>query len=304
MNGYFLKCGDHRPDPSLTQLADSFELPVEEFDIGQDAEAVIPLLRERDPGIVFIPPVWEDLFCVKVVNSVQTLASPFETVIAGRQPIIPNLVAAYNAGLTAYVELPVNNDLFRQVLQRSQTRLDRKAGEIRAARRMRELETGAAPGIFSPQIQERDHLLSRAFMDLIQRKGPLVVQSVRLLLVTSSEAQRQRFGGFLSSIGLKVTTAVDMKEALKAIETGFPFSIVISDNILPDGDAIGLVNAMRKQLKEEMPRFIVLTASPDKAAELLSPETHIDDLIVKPGPGHSIEMILPSVIAGIYQVRW
>lgn len=303
MNAYFIASGKYRPDPSLAALLEPHEITAEEVEIGQDAEAVIALFKNRDPGIVFIPPVWDDLFCVKVINNFETLRTPFETVIAGQQPIVPNLVAAYNAGLAAFVELPVNADLFQQAMIRCRARMEKKMAALVAGNRLRAYERDAAPNLFSPQILERDQLLAQAFMDLVQRRGPLLANSVRLLLVSSSEAQRQRFGTFLRSIGLQIATANDMREALRAVENGGPFAIVISDNILPDGDAFGLVNAMRKSLKDKMPRFIVMTGSPDKAYDLLRPESHIDDVIVKPGPGHGIEMILPAIISGIYQVR-
>lgn len=303
MNAYFITSGECRPDPSLAAMLEAGETSPEEVKIGQDAEAVIALFKDRDPGIIFIPPMWDDLLCVKVINNIETLRTPFETVIADQAPLVSNLVAAYNAGLSAFVELPANDDLARQTILRCRSRLEKKMALLIAGNRLRAYERDAVPNIFSSQILERDQLLAQAFMDLIQRKGPLLGNNVRLLLVSSSDAQRQRFGTFLRSIGLKVSVGNDMQEALRAVEGDGPFAIVLADSILPDGDAVGLVNAMRKNLKEKMPRFIVMTGSPDKASDLLRPESHIDDVIIKPGPGSSIETILPTIISGIYQVR-
>ncbi len=303
MNAYFIISGTFRPDPSVTATLRTNDISIEEVEIQQDAEAVISLFKDRDPELIFISPVWEDLLCVKIINNIEMMRTPFETLITDRQPLIPNLVAAYNAGLSAFVELPLHDDLFQQALLRCRARLEKKMAILVAANRLRAYEHGTVPNIFSPQILERDHLLSKAFMDLIQQKGPLVANSVRLLLVLSSEAQQQRFGAFLRSIGLQTVAANNMQEALRAIESSGPFAIVISDNILPDGDAFGLVNTLRKNLKDKMPRFMVITGSPDKASELLRPESHIDDVVLKPGPGHDIEMILPTIISGIYQIR-
>ncbi len=303
MNVYFIISGEHRPDASLAPLLQAYDLSVEEVEIGDDAETVGALFKDRDPGFIFLPPAWNDLLCVKIINNIEMLRTPFETIIAARQPVIPNLVAAYNAGLSAFVELPVNADLLQQAIIRCRARLEKKLSILVAGNRLRAYERDAVPNIFSSQILERDQLLSQAFMDLIQRKGPLLGGNVRLLLVLSSEAQQQRFGTFLRSIGVQVVTGHDMREALRAVDSDGPFALVISDNILSDGDASRLVNAMRKNLKEKMPRFIVMTGSPDKASELLRPESHIDDVILKPGPGHGIEMILPAVISGVYQIR-
>lgn len=304
MNGYIVTNGKGRPDPSLAEVLRPYGLPLEELDVAGDHDALARLLKERDPGLVFIPPLWDDLFCVKLLNSILTLDTPFEPVIIGAAPIIPNLVAAFNAGLAGFVEIPINADLFRQVFYRAKQRLDARIETMQNLRRLKEYETGSAPTIFSQQIVERDQLLARAFMDLIKGKGPIVNQNVRLMLISSSSAQQASFSSFLKGVGIDVTTAGSMKEALKILGDGHHFPIVISDNLLPDGDAITLVNAMRKTVKEAMPRFIVLTASPDKAAELLKPETHIDDIIVKPRSGERMESILPAIISGIYQVRW
>jgi len=302
MIAYLLKTASTAPDGALAHLLAGLEIPVEELRIAANHEEVIPLLRDKDPGVVFIPPVWDDLFCIKILNDIRTLGTPLETVIAGPQPLIPNMVAAFNADLSAFVETPVNEDVFKQVIHRVKARLAKKMETLHNLRRLAEYENGGTPGFFSPQVMERDQLLARAFMDILSQTGPLLSGSIRILLVTSSAAQQQRFGAFLKGIGITVVPANGMTEAMKIMgEETFP--IIISDNILPDGDAVTLVNELRKRRATEMPRFIVLTASPDKATELLQPDTHIDDVIIKPGPGARIESILPPIIAGIYQVR-
>ncbi len=50
-----------------------------------------------------------------------------------------------------------------------------------------------------------------------------------------------------------------------------------------------------------MPHIIVWSSSPDKAADLLEPDNHIDELLLKPGPEAGTESILPSIISVIYR---
>jgi len=300
-NAYIIKAGSAVPDGGLPRLLDEFEMRVEELNIADRHDAVIPLLKEREPGLAFLPPLWEDLFCVKVINDIMTIPTPFETLIVGNQPIVPNLVAAYNAGLSAFIETPIHNDLFRQTVHRARTRLARKIADMQNLKRLTEYEAGNSSCVFSPQLAERDQYLAHAFMDLINRSGPLLAGNIRILLVSSSTAQQQRFGAFLKTIGITAVPAHAMSDAITLLKNEDHFPIVISDYLLPDGDAITLVNEMRKFLTSAMPRFLVVTASPDKAAELLKPDTHIDDVIIKPGPGARIESILPAIIASIYQ---
>lgn len=300
MNAYLLSNKSHPLDPSLGKGLKELGVHFEKITLPKDHEEVVDLLEKKQPGVAFIPAVWEDLYCVKVVQEIIRIETPIEPVIVGDAPNAANIIAVFNEGLSAYLEVPFNADKLKLILARVRKRLRNKLENIGAAKKLEEYMEGAVPYIFSPQLVERDQMLAAAFMNIINHDYPVVTSEVNVMLVTSSTAQQQRLKGFLKKVGLKVTTTGSMKEAVDVMG-GDKFNLVISDNMLPDGDAITLVAKLRKTVKSHMPRIIVWSSSPDKAAELLKPETHIDDVIIKPGPGASIEHILPALISNIYQ---
>lgn len=303
ITAYVVKTETSSLDKELKKLIEGRDLRIEELDIHSDHGAIINILKDREPGIVFIPTEWLDMFCVKVLNGIVTLKSQFETIIFGPTPDMSYLIAAYNSGLSAFVEMPTKKDLFAQVVTRLKNRLAEKIAVARDLNRLREFERGGAPAAFSPQILERDQFIAKAFMDIMSRSGPLFDGNVSVLLVSSSHAQQQAFEAFLKTLGIKVMLAGGVGEAIKILSGSSQCKMVISDGVLPDGSAATLVEKLRKSMTSELPRFAVITASPDKAGELLAPEMHIDDVIVKPAPDAGMESILPTIIAGIYQTR-
>ncbi|MBI3794686.1 MAG: response regulator [Nitrospinae bacterium] len=300
---YMVNCEFASPDKELRKLIAARDMEMVDLDIGGDHEAVISLLKDRESGVVFIPTAWLDMFSVKVLNGIVSLKTPFETVIYGPPPDMKYLIAAYNSGLSAYLEMPLNKDLFTQVLNRLKARMAEKIAFARDMFRLKEIDKGGGTTILSPQMVERDLCLAKAFVDVVNKSGPLFDGNVVVLLVSSSHAQQQIFEKFLKSLGIEVILAGGVAEAATALAEAPGCRMVVCDLVLPDGGATTLVDKLRKSLKSEMPRFVVITASPDKVWELLAPETHIDDVIVKPNPDFGVESILPTIIAGIYQTR-
>ncbi len=300
MNAYILSNKSHPLDPSLEKGLGELGVHFEKIALPKSHGKVVGLFEKKQPGAAFIPAAWEDLYCVKVVQEIIGIETPIEPVIVGAAPNVANIIVAFNEGLSAYLEVPFNKDKLKLILARVRKRLDSRLENIAAAGKLEKCMDGAVPYIFSPQSVERDQMLAAAFMNIINRDYPIIAGEVNVMLVTSSTAQQHRLKSFLKKVGLKVTTTGSMKEAVDVMG-GDNFNLVISDSMLPDGDAITLVAKLRKTVKSHFPRIIVWSSSPDKAAELLKPETHIDDVIIKPGPGASIEHILPALISNIYQ---
>jgi CheY-like chemotaxis protein len=300
---YFVICDQLSDDRELRQLLLKRDFVVEDIAIGSDHGAIAGILKDNEPGFIFIPPAWEDMFCVKVLNEIDLLGFPFETVIFGPKPEMAKLILAFNSGLSGFVELPVNTSSFTQVINRLKFRFVGKLEADRQNRRLTEFERGGTPAAFSSQMLERDHFLARAFMDLAARSGPIFSDNVSVLLVSSSLVQQQTFEAFLKKLGITVFLAGSVAEAGRILGKGNGCRMVISDSVLPDGDVGSLVENVRKTFTSKLPRFVVITSSPDKASELLSPDMHIDDVILKPGPDAGLESILPTIIAGIYQTH-
>lgn len=299
MKAYLLDNKSHPLDGSLEKELKKLNTRMEHIKLPGDHEEILSLFEDKEGGLVFLPEIWEDLFCVKILHELQLLKNHFETIIVGPTPSVPDLIVAFNDGLTCYLQTPVDEGKLKQVTSRGTDRLNKKLEHENMVRRLADYESGSTPHHYTPQIQERDQLLGHGIVDIINQQGPLAKGDVRVLLVSTSKAQQKKLNDFLKGLGMDVVNAGTIKDAVKSAQDG-KYSIVISDNILPDGDAVDLVNRLRKSLKTELPRFFVWSASPDKIADLLNPENHIDDVIIKPGPGVGIESILPTILAGVY----
>lgn len=302
MHTYLLYNEKHPPDAGLLDGLKKKHLYTENVEFPADHEEMLTLFAKREAGIIFMPPVWEDLFCVKMIDEIQTLKVPFEIILVGAPPSIPNLIVAFNNGLGSYLETPVDDDKLDHAISRATSKLRKKAEDLHRNLRLSEFESGSATN-YHPEFQlERDQILARAFLDFMHQRGPIHDGEVKILVVSSSEAQEQKLEKFLNNLGMQIETTTDIAKAVQMTASN-NYTLIISDGVLPDGDAIELVNQLRKTLKKQMPKFLVWSSSPDRVSALLNPDNHIDDVLIKPGPGAGIESILPSIVNGIYQTR-
>ncbi|GMT42311.1 MAG: hypothetical protein IEMM0002_0722 [bacterium] len=126
MKAYLLQNSSHALDESLENELKLKQINVERVTLPTDHEDITGIFSTREMGIIFLPSIWEDLYCVKVIDEIQTLKIPFETVIVGSAPSVQNLVLAFNNGLTAYLDSPVENDKLNRVMPRVAQRLKKK----------------------------------------------------------------------------------------------------------------------------------------------------------------------------------
>ena len=302
MYTYLLHNKKYRPDAGLIKGLKKRLLHTEKVEIPGDHEEMLSLFVKREAGIIFMPPVWEDLFCVKMIDELQVLKVPFEVILVGEPPTISNLIVAFNNGLGSYLESPIDDDKLGHAISRATSKLRKKAEDLQRKLRLSEFESGSATNYHTPLQLERDQILARAFLDFMNQRGPIHNGEVKILVVSSSAAQEHKLEKFLNNLGMTIQTTTDIAKAVQLTASN-NYTLIIADGILPDGDAIELVNQLRKTLKEQMPRFLVWSSSPDRVPALLNPDNHIDDVLIKPGPGAGIESILPSIVNGIYQTR-
>ena len=299
MKAYLLSDKNSKLDKGLESSLKILEFETENVDLPEDHEAIFKYFEDKEGGLIFIPDVWQDLFCVKVVQEIVRLRGSFEAIIVGSKPKIPDLIVAFNNGLSAYLTTPLDTQELKQVVSRTLLKLKEKSDKDLLALRLVQYESsGKVQSLFS-QTSERDMLLAKAFVDFFKQSGPIMSGEVKILLVGSSGAQKKKLESFLKQLNIHVDLAVDIKSGVELTLKG-KYQLIISDNVLPDGSAIQMITELRAKVKGELPRFIVWSSSPEKYTELINPDTHIDDVITKPGPGTGIETVLPAVIAAIY----
>ena len=299
MKTYLMYNDDHVLDETLFSVLDAMSVDFEAITLPDKHNEITSLLRDLEGGAVFLPAVWKDLFCVKIMQEISLMPRPFETVIVDTAPEVSNLIVAFNEGLSAYLETPVTEENLQLIMSRIKSRFEDKISHISAAQRLSGLSSQSISINASQSMITRNQYLGRAFIDIVNQSGPLFENGVEVLLVSSSSVQQRQLEGTLKTIGISTTKSGSIEETIRIAEKK-EFPVVISDNFLPDGDATMLADNLRKTSKS-MPHIIVWSSSPDKAADLLDPDNHIDELLLKPGPEVGTESILPSIISVIYR---
>jgi len=299
MKTYLMQNDDYLLDMSVIKALNSMSIGFEVLTLPSDHNDVAPLLNDLEGGIVFLPGIWEDLYCVKIIREISLVPTPFEMVIADATPKISNLIVAFNEGLSAYLETPVTEERLQQTISRIRSCFEDRVSQLSFAKHPSDLALQSISINRSQAMNIRNQYLGKAFIDIVNKTGPLFESKVDVLLVSSSSVQQKQLETLLKTIGISATKTASIEEAIQAA-AGKEFTIVISDGILPDGDAVILAGRLRK-ISKRMPHIIVWSSSPEKASTLLKPENHIDEILSKPGPEAGMESILPSIIAVIYR---
>ena len=299
MKTYLIQNDDYPLHVSLSDTLEAMEMEFQALTLPADHHDLSALFNGLEGGLIFLPAVWKDLLCVKFVQEISLLPMPFETIITDVTPDVSNLIVAFNEGLSAYLETPVKEERLQLIISRTRSRFEEKISKISTARRLFEMTTPAASFDGSRAMLVRNRYLGKAFVDLANKKGPLFESKVEILLVSSSSVQQKQLSLLLKALGISTAETGNINEAIQAAEEK-EFALVVSDSILPDGDATKLVDRLRK-ISKRMPHIMVWSSSPEKAATLLKPENRIDEVIMKPVPEAGIESILPAIIAVIYR---
>ncbi len=300
MDIYLLENKNYLLDASLIKALESLSYIFDSVDFPENHEDLIPHFNKTQGGLIFLPPLWTDLTVVKVIQELGFLELPFATIIVGPIPKIQDVIVAFNEGLTAFLETPVETTTLRQMLGRATSCFEKQREQIDIKNNFVSLSVLSIPHNRSKAMMLRNQWLGKAFVDMAKRKGPFLDGSIDVLLVSSSTVQQNMLEKALKSIGISVVKVGKLHDAIQKASHK-AFQVVISDNVLPDGDAVMLTGHLQK-ISSKMPHVIVWSSSPAKAADLLKPENHIDEVIAKPDPESGIESILPSVISMIYQI--
>lgn len=291
MNVYLLGNEVHALDPGIAETARQLGHASECLELPTNHEDLVPLLANKQGGIAVLPAIWEDLLCVKMAGEMAWIEPPMETVIAGSIPEPAHLVAAFNEGIAAYIPAPAEADQARRALNRAVRRWQARVGRLADADNPVQ-DSGTA------ERAMRDHYVGQALLKCADQGARPFGEEVRALIVSAAGAQRKQLETLLQRLGAEVRTTQTRKEALDALGKD-RFTLIVSDGVLPDGDAPALAKSMRKACKGAVPRFVVWSSSPEKAAGFLNPENHIDDFILKPGPAWGLESVVPSLAAAV-----
>ena len=124
--------------------------------------------------------------------------------------------------------------------------------------------------------------------------------SARVLIVEDVRVQAERLRRLLQKADHHVDVRPNLESALQAVETGY--DVVLSDLHLSDGDGLTLFRETRRNLGENSPHFVILTAygTVESAREAL--KAGVFDYLTKPVDPTDLYALVNKVV-GIRLLR-
>lgn len=126
-------------------------------------------------------------------------------------------------------------------------------------------------------------------------------ESIKILIVSDSQYQRNVLTGQFSDIGFQVESTGSAEDAMPEIKKIKP-KIVLSDLELPKMSGVDLAREVKGTKGYPPLHFVIVTSSEDKLDYILSPETMVDDCVIKPGKSEQYYGLVAKVALGLLTV--
>ncbi|MBI5814447.1 MAG: response regulator [Nitrospinae bacterium] len=222
--------------------------------------------------------------------------------ITAEELTAPILTLMFNEGAYGILREPVSAEgaaqLVRQAIKKSRWEMD-EAALNRDLRHTNEA--------LNTKVERLELELSRArdLTDRLERLSYFLFsdrqfkpKTVKILLISDSAYQRNAMEGLFGGMGFTVTAAGSAEEAIPRIKSEKPH-IVVSDLELPGMSGVDMAKEVKGQKGYPPVYFVILTANEDKVDYILSPETKVDDCVIKPGDTEKFYGVATKVALGI-----
>jgi DNA-binding NtrC family response regulator len=215
------------------------------------------------------------------------------------------LTLMFNEGAYGVLTEPVNGDgpvhLIRQAIKRSKWDLDEnsEAEELRRfnvnlQNRVEYLENESARTAI---VYEK---LERLVFFLLSDKT-FKASRVKILFITDSPYQKNIMTELFGKLGFNLK-GVDSGEEARDLIKEFKPDIVVSDLELAGVNGVALAKEVKGTAGYPPVHFIILTANEDKRDWILSPETKVDDCVIKPSDPVKYKDMVARIALGILSI--
>ncbi|VAX18061.1 hypothetical protein MNBD_NITROSPINAE02-1610 [hydrothermal vent metagenome] len=212
------------------------------------------------------------------------------------------LTLVFNEGAYGVLQEPVSSrsalQLIKQALKRSKWNMDEisRSADLKVLNkkqkdRIDQLETNLGRAVDLNEKMER-------LIDFLLSDKSFRTKSVKILFVSDTPYQRGLLMKLFGGMGFNVKDVPSGEEALDVIKSFRP-EIVVSDLELGGMTGIELSKEVKGQKGYPYLYFIILTASADKVNFILSPDTFVDDCVVKPSDQERYHEMVAKVALGI-----
>lgn len=243
-----------------------------------------------------------DLASIKAMQTIR-LKKPFlKFIFITDKELHPAILTLmFNEGAYGTLMEPLSKESSLQIIRHA---IKRSKWETDEATRNRDLGILNDNLIKKVEKLERDAGRSR---DIIEKMEKFVYflltdkgfkpKQVKMLFVSDSSYQRNLFEELFGKIGFNVRGAISAESALPQVKSFEP-DIVVSDLELTGMSGVEMAREVKGKKGYPRLHFVILTANEDKMDYILSPDTMVDDCVIKPGDNENVHGVVAKIAMG------
>ena len=261
------------------------------------------MVAGRYSGVIVTRFYEGDLTSIKAMQSIR-LKRPFlKFIFITDKELHPSILTLmFNEGAYGTILEPLSKESALQIVRHA---IKRSKWDMDEATRNRDLVIVNDSLVKKVEKLERD---AGRLQDLIEKMERFVYflltdkgfkpKQVKMLFVSDSSYQRNLFEELFGKIGFSVKGVISAEDALPEIKSFKP-DIVVSDLELPGMSGVGLAKEVKGKKGYPKLHFVILTANEDKMDYILSPDTMVDDCVIKPGDNENIHGVVAKITMGM-----
>lgn len=244
-----------------------------------------------------------DLASIKAMQNIRLEHPNIQMVfISDKELSSAILTLLFNQGAFGVLQEPLSEtgswQLIKQAIKRSKWNMDEMA-------RNKELKK------FNESLQRRiektesELTRSKDLADKLERFTHYLLtdkyfkrDKVRILVISNSQYQRNFVTGELGGAGFTVESTESSTEAVSIIKSFSP-NIIVSDLEMEGISGVELAQKVKGEKGFRSLHYVIITASEDKVDYILSPETRVDDCIVKSSDSKKQYSLVARIAMGL-----
>ncbi len=212
------------------------------------------------------------------------------------------ITLTFNEGAHGVISEPAQPEITRQLIHQAVKRSELDFGLIAIAKELQRVNESNVR-----RIESQEHQLSKAnnLSDRLERLAYLLLsvkdfspRDVRILFVSSSSYQRNTFTKLFEGLNFEVKSEENAEQALEIVKSFTPH-IVISDLELPGMNGLKFASEIKENPGFPQVHFVIFTSNEGKVDYILSPQTRVDDCIIKSDDKGGVYKLVAQVALGL-----
>jgi len=291
---------------SLGGIADILKTQGEAFDL-VEMEITDPQFPEQKldecPSVIISRFHEGDLASIKAMQAIALAHPCVQTVfITDKQLSSAILTLLFNQGAFGVLQEPLTDtrawQLIKQAIKRSKWNLDEmvRGKELKKLNESLRRRAEKIEAKLSRTNDLADSLERFAYFLLTEKY--FKINKIKILIISGNQYQKNLIVEELNGAGFTVESTDSSTGAISIIKSYKP-NIVVSDLEMEGLSGVELARKVKGEKGFPPLHYIVITANEDKIDYILSPETKVDDCIVKPSDAKKHYAMVARIAMGL-----